>query len=132
MSVDKDRALTSEMVRAARALLRWEQKDLAERTGLALGSIKRLEGGFGLLAAQARTVAAIEKAFEDAGVTFTRKVDLEAHTTTLAVSHAFKFKLYEALEQYGYAADELPDEVWRPVREFKETVTRGPPVDQDD
>src|SRR6516162_6763095 len=36
-------SLTSEQVRAARMLLRWEQKDLAEASGVSLPSIKRLE-----------------------------------------------------------------------------------------
>jgi len=36
--------LTSEQVRAARMLLRWDQRDLAEKSGVSLPSIKRLEG----------------------------------------------------------------------------------------
>ncbi|WP_313057405.1 transcriptional regulator [Agrobacterium cavarae] len=62
--------ITSEQVRAARALLRWEQKDLAEASKISLPSIKRLEGQPGLLAAQDRTVEAIQNAFQNAGVLF--------------------------------------------------------------
>ena len=62
--------LTSEQVRAARALLRLEQKDLAERSGVSLPSIKRLELKPGALAAQARTIDAIRTALESAGVEF--------------------------------------------------------------
>jgi transcriptional regulator with XRE-family HTH domain len=62
--------LTSEQVRAARALLRIEQKDLASASGVSLPSIKRLEAQPGPLAAQARTVAAIRAALESAGVEF--------------------------------------------------------------
>lgn len=62
--------LTSEQVRAARALLRWEQKDLASATQVSLPSIKRLEAQPGPLAAQPRTVAAIRAALEAAGVIF--------------------------------------------------------------
>jgi predicted transcriptional regulator len=62
--------ITSEQVRAARALLRWEQKDLAEASKVSLPSIKRLEGQPGDLAAQDRTVNAIVEAFIDAGVVF--------------------------------------------------------------
>jgi hypothetical protein len=62
--------LSSEQVRAARALLRWEQKDLAEASKVSLPSIKRLEGQPGLLAAQPRTIAAIREALEAAGVIF--------------------------------------------------------------
>lgn len=62
--------ITSEQVRAARALLRWEQKDLADASKVSLPSIKRLEGQPGELAAQERTVTAIIKAFIEAGVVF--------------------------------------------------------------
>lgn len=62
--------LTSELVRAARALLRWEQKDLAERSGVSLPSIKRLETKPGLLAAQARTASDIRRALEVGGIQF--------------------------------------------------------------
>lgn len=62
--------LTSEQVKAARALLRIEQRDLAERSGVSLPSIKRLETQRGPLAAQPRTVDAIRAALEAAGVEF--------------------------------------------------------------
>lgn len=62
--------VTSEQVRAARALLRMEQKDLAKSSGVSLPSIKRLETQPGVLAAQARTIDAIVAALEKAGVTF--------------------------------------------------------------
>lgn len=62
--------LTSEQVRAARALLRWEQRDLAEASMVSLPSIQRLETKPGELAAQPRTVAAIRSALEKAGVEF--------------------------------------------------------------
>jgi transcriptional regulator with XRE-family HTH domain len=60
--------MTSEQVRAARMLLRWEQRELAEASGISLPAIKRLETIPGLLAAQSRTVDAIRAAFEAAGV----------------------------------------------------------------
>ncbi|MBB3933890.1 hypothetical protein SAMN05216566_104242 [Aureimonas phyllosphaerae] len=62
--------ITSEQVRAARALIRWEQRDLANASAVSLPSIKRLETSPGLLAAQPRTVAAIRAALEAAGVEF--------------------------------------------------------------
>jgi transcriptional regulator with XRE-family HTH domain len=62
--------LTSEQVRAARALIRWEQRQLADASGVSLPSIRRLETQEGALAAQARTVAALIAAFEAKGVTF--------------------------------------------------------------
>ena len=63
-------ALTSEQVRAARMLLRWEQKDLAEASGVSLPSIKRLETQPGELGAQPRTIEAIVQALKKAGVEF--------------------------------------------------------------
>ena len=62
--------LTSELIRAARALLRWEQRDLAEASKVSLPSIKRLETQRGPLAAQQRTVKALKTALETAGVEF--------------------------------------------------------------
>ena len=65
-----DEALTSEHVRAARALLRWEQKILAERSGVSLPTVKRLEAQPGALSAYADTVAAIRAALEREGIEF--------------------------------------------------------------
>jgi transcriptional regulator with XRE-family HTH domain len=62
--------ITSEQIRAARALLRWEQRDLADASKVSLPSIKRLETTPGPLAAQARTVEALRSALEAAGVEF--------------------------------------------------------------
>lgn len=62
--------ITSEQIRAARALLRWEQRDLAQASAVSLPSIKRLETIPGALAAQTRTVEALTRAVEEAGVIF--------------------------------------------------------------
>jgi predicted transcriptional regulator len=62
--------VTSEQIRAARALLRWEQKDLAAASKVSLPSVKRLETIPGELAAQARTVDALRAALEFAGIIF--------------------------------------------------------------
>lgn len=51
-------------------LLRWEQKNLAEASGVSLPSIKRLETRPGLLSAQERTLTMLRRAFEKAGVEF--------------------------------------------------------------
>src|SRR5436309_3197954 len=64
-------AITSELIRAARALLRWEQRDLAEASGVSLPTVKRLEGTPGILAAHSSTVTALRRAFESAGIEFT-------------------------------------------------------------
>jgi transcriptional regulator with XRE-family HTH domain len=62
--------LRSELIRAARALLRWEQRDLATASSVSLPSIKRLESKPGVMAAHMSTVAALRKALELAGIEF--------------------------------------------------------------
>jgi predicted transcriptional regulator len=64
-------AITSELIRAARALLRWEQRDLAQASGVSLPTIKRLEVTPGVLAAHSSTVTALRTALEAAGIEFT-------------------------------------------------------------
>jgi transcriptional regulator with XRE-family HTH domain len=63
--------VTSELIRAARALLRWEQRHLAEASSVSLPTIKRLEAKPGVLVAHSSTVAALRGAFEAAGIEFT-------------------------------------------------------------
>ena len=63
--------ITSELIRAARALLRWEQRDLSEASSVSLATIKRLEAKPGILAAHHLTVSALKRALEAAGVEFT-------------------------------------------------------------
>ena len=63
--------LTSELVRAARALLRWDQRQLAKASSVSLPTIKRLEAKPGILVAHAVTLIAIRNALEAAGVEFT-------------------------------------------------------------
>lgn len=62
--------LTSEQVRAARALLRIEQRELAERAGVSPETIKRIERTPGPIAAHSATVDKVQKALEAAGVAF--------------------------------------------------------------
>ena len=58
----------SEQLRAARAMLRWSQEDLADKSGVSLGAIKRLEAAPGPLAAQTRIVAKFVNTLENAGI----------------------------------------------------------------
>jgi hypothetical protein len=62
--------MTSEHMRAARMLLRWEQKELARKSGISLPTIKRLESQPGILGAYPDTIAVIRKTFEDQGIEF--------------------------------------------------------------
>ena len=62
--------ITSEQIRAARALLRWEQKTLAENSEVSLATIKRIEGRPGVAIANRPTIHSLVQALESAGVEF--------------------------------------------------------------
>jgi predicted transcriptional regulator len=62
--------LSSELIRAARALLRWEQRDLSNASSVSLPTIKRLESKPGIMAAHLSTIAALRKSLETAGIEF--------------------------------------------------------------
>ena len=62
--------ITSEQVRAARALLRWEQADLAAASLVSIPTIKRLEAKPGFVQVQPRTAHALVRALEEAGLEF--------------------------------------------------------------
>lgn len=62
--------LSSELVRAARALLRWEQRDLATASSVSLPTVKRLKSTPGVMSAHMSTVTALRIALERAGIVF--------------------------------------------------------------
>jgi hypothetical protein len=62
--------LSSELLKAARALLRWEQRQLAEASSVSISTVKRLESQPGPITANAVTVAALRRALEEGGVDF--------------------------------------------------------------
>ena len=62
--------ITSEQIRAGRALLRITITDLAKLANIGVATIKRAEAGAGLPSANVRTIDAIIKAFQNAGVEF--------------------------------------------------------------
>ena len=62
--------ITSGQIRAARSLIKWTGKELATASGVAFSTLMRLETGEGVPAAQAKTLDAIQKAFDKAGVEF--------------------------------------------------------------
>ena len=63
-------ALSSELLKAARALLRWEQRQLAEFSAVSISTVKRLEAQPGALIANPVTIAALKRALEAGGVEF--------------------------------------------------------------
>ncbi|WP_286223324.1 helix-turn-helix domain-containing protein [Polynucleobacter sp. HIN6] len=62
--------ITSAQIRAARGLLDWSRKDLADHSGVSFASMMRLESFDGVPSSNVRTLEAIKKAFEDAGIEF--------------------------------------------------------------
>lgn len=62
--------ITSDQIRAARSLLRWTGKELAEKAGVGFSTLMRLEVENGVPSAQAKTLEALRKAFEEAGIEF--------------------------------------------------------------
>ena len=62
--------ITSDQIRAARALLRWSAMDLAGQSGIGISTIKRLELQAGVPNVQAKTLQAIQSALEGAGIQF--------------------------------------------------------------
>lgn len=62
--------LTSDQIRAARALLRWSAEELARESGVGLSTIRRIENAAGVPSASGKNLAAIQEALEKAGVLF--------------------------------------------------------------
>ena len=60
--------ITAQQIKAARALLEWEQTDLVEKTGLSLGTVSNVERGSD---PRASTLTKIQRALESAGIEFT-------------------------------------------------------------
>jgi transcriptional regulator with XRE-family HTH domain len=63
-------AITAEQLRAARALLKMEQRELAEQSGVNVQTLKRYEGGSGELTGNYRNISSLISVLESAGVTF--------------------------------------------------------------
>ena len=57
-------------IRAARALVEMSQQELAQRSGVGLATIKRIEAAGRDLSGTARTLHRIQKALEAVGVVF--------------------------------------------------------------
>ena len=64
------RLLTSEQIRAARALLRWSAEDLSRHSAVSLRTIRRAELAEGRMAMTTANNEALRRALESAGVEF--------------------------------------------------------------
>ena len=63
-------SLTTEQIRGARAMLGWTANDLAERSGIAVSTIRRIEVQIGRPECHPRTLMDMQRAFEAAGIEF--------------------------------------------------------------
>jgi transcriptional regulator with XRE-family HTH domain len=63
--------ITGDQIRAGRALVRWSARELAEKAGLSLPTVQRLETANGVPATSVKTLTSIKAALEHAGVEFT-------------------------------------------------------------
>jgi transcriptional regulator with XRE-family HTH domain len=70
--------ITSDQIRAARALLRWSGKELAEKSGIGFSTLMKMESDPGVPNSNFKTFDAIKKTFEDAGVEFIGSPDSQA------------------------------------------------------
>jgi transcriptional regulator with XRE-family HTH domain len=68
---DREGMRYSAQIRAARALLGWSQERLADRAGIGLATLKRIEQNEGLVKGNFSTIFNIQKALEQAGIHFT-------------------------------------------------------------
>ncbi len=62
--------ITSNQIRAARTLIRWTAQDLADSSGVAISTIKRMEVMEGVPSGNIKTLSAIQAALEGAGIEF--------------------------------------------------------------
>ena len=63
--------ISGAQVRAARALLGWTAKDLAQKANVGISTVQRIENAEGTPNVHAANLAAIQSALEAAGVEFT-------------------------------------------------------------
>lgn len=66
-----------EQIKAARALVGWNQLELAKSAGIGLATIRRIEAGKGPLRSNTTTALKIQRALESAGAEFL--ADNETH-----------------------------------------------------
>ncbi|WP_448190684.1 helix-turn-helix domain-containing protein [Azospirillum sp. sgz301742] len=62
--------ITPDQIRAARALLRLEQRELAERAHVSVATLRRLEAAEAVSAVSPETLGQVRQALEGAGVQF--------------------------------------------------------------
>jgi predicted transcriptional regulator len=62
--------ITGRQLKAARALVGWEQTNLAKKAGVAISTVRRMESFDGEVGARTATLSLVQRALEKAGVEF--------------------------------------------------------------
>jgi transcriptional regulator with XRE-family HTH domain len=62
--------ITGRQLRAARVLIGWEQLDLARRSRVAIGTIRRMESFDGEIGSRTTTLSQVQAALEKSGIRF--------------------------------------------------------------
>jgi transcriptional regulator with XRE-family HTH domain len=62
--------ITSGQIKAARALISWTARDLAAKAEIGFSTLIRLESADGVPSGNIKTIDAVKKALEEAGVEF--------------------------------------------------------------
>ena len=78
--------ISTAQVRAARVMLRWTAQNLADKSGVGVATIRRMEVLEGVPSGQVRTLIAIQQTLEAAGVEFIGTPD-DRPGVRLAKSH---------------------------------------------
>lgn len=97
--------ITAEQIRGARALLDWTIKDLAQKTGLTVNGINKIERSH--VAAQRDTLSTIRTAFESEGVEFLpnsglrRKSEMVFTMRGKNANHDLALDIYDHLHPTG-------------------------------
>ena len=97
--------ITSDQIRAARALKNWSQGELARRAGLAVPTIANIE--LGKQKPSAETIKAIVQAFENGGIEFTSEEGVKKKTSNIQ-TYRGKAGFAEFFEDIDGTAESLP------------------------
>ena len=62
--------ITSDQIRAARALLKWSAEDLANEAGVGIATVRRFELDKGVPSGQVRILGALKATLEAGGIDF--------------------------------------------------------------
>jgi transcriptional regulator with XRE-family HTH domain len=62
--------ITGRQLKAVRALIGWEQTDLAKKAGVAISTVRRMESFPGEIGARTATLSLVQRALERAGIEF--------------------------------------------------------------